>query len=61
MLKNDESMQLVQKGEFFGETSFMSGCNREYTIKCNTDCNLWMMGKKFYENNRSYIINSISR
>ena len=59
MLINNESIKLLKKGECFGEIDFMSGCNREYTIKCNSDCNLWLMDKKNFSQITKHILTKV--
>ena len=59
MLVNGESVKLLKKGECFGEVDFMSGCNREYSIKCNSDCNLWLMEKKNFLQITNHILTKV--
>ena len=59
MLINGESVKLLQKGECFGEIDFMSGCNREFSIKCNSDCNLWLMEKKNFLQITKHILTKV--
>ena len=59
MLINGESVKLLQKGECFGEIDFMSGCNREFSIKCNSDCNLWLLEKKNFLQITKHILTKV--
>jgi len=56
ILVNDEKKDSLQKGAYFGDTALLYGTCREYTLKTSTDCYLWGMDKKkFQESYRTYI------
>ena len=36
----------IGAGSFFGELSLIYGCDREYTVRTQTECYVWAMEKK---------------
>ena len=49
VLINGEKKEILQKGNYFGDTAILYGTNREYTIKTTTDCYVWIMEKKNFK------------
>ena len=43
---NGEKKDILQKGNYFGDTAILYGINRECTVKASTDCYVWIMEKK---------------
>ena len=41
-----EKKDILQKGNYFGDTALLYGTNREYTLRTSTDCYMWVMEKK---------------
>ena len=46
---NGEKKEILQKGNYFGDTAILYGTNREYTVKASTDCYVWIMEKKNFK------------
>jgi len=46
---NGEKKEILQKGNYFGDTAILYGTNREYTVKTSTDCYVWIMEKKNFK------------
>ena len=46
---NGEKKEILQKGNYFGDTAILYGINREYTAKASTDCYVWIMEKKNFK------------
>ena len=46
---NGEKKEILQKGNYFGDTAILYGTNRECTIKTSTDCYVWIMEKKNFK------------
>ena len=46
---NGEKKEILQKGNYFGDTAILYGTNREYTVKASTDCYVWIMDKKNFK------------
>ena len=46
---NGEKKEILQKGNYFGDTAILYGTNREYTVKTSTDCFVWIMEKKNFK------------
>ena len=46
---NGEKKEILQKGNYFGDTAILYGINREYTAKSSTDCYVWIMEKKNFK------------
>ena len=46
---NGEKKQILEKGNYFGDTAILFGIKREYTIKTATDCYVWVMEKKNFK------------
>ena len=49
--------KLVGAGTCFGELSLIYGCNREYTLRAQTECFVWAMEKKNFLKITEHIIN----
>ena len=49
LIINGEKKEILQKGNYFGDTAIIYGTNREYTIRTNTDCYVWIMEKKNFK------------
>ena len=47
----------ITNGSFFGELSLIYGCNREYTVRAQTECYIWAMEKKNFMKIAEHIIN----
>ena len=52
-----EIKRTISSGNCFGELSLIYGCNREYTIRAQTECYIWAMGKKNFMKIAEHIIN----
>ena len=48
---------IIGAGSCFGELSLIYGCDREYTVKTQTECYVWAMEKKNFEKIIEHIIN----
>ena len=46
---NGEKKEILQKGNYFGDTAILYGTNRECTVKTSTDCYVWIMEKKNFK------------
>ena len=46
---NGEKKEILQKGNYFGDTAILYGTNREYTAKTSTECYVWIMEKKNFK------------
>jgi len=46
---NGEKKEILQKGNYFGDTAILYGTNREYTVKTSTECYVWIMEKKNFK------------
>ena len=46
---NGEKKDILQKGNYFGDTAILYGTNRECTVKASTDCYVWIMEKKNFK------------
>ena len=46
---NGEKKEILQKGNYFGDTAILYGTYREYTVKSSTDCYVWIMEKKNFK------------
>ena len=49
IIVNGEKKEILQKGNYFGDTAILYGTNREYTVKASTDCYVWIMEKKNFK------------
>jgi len=49
IIVNGEKKEILQKGNYFGDTAILYGTNREYTVKTSTDCYVWIMEKKNFK------------
>ena len=49
--------QLIGSGMCFGDLSLIYGCNREYTVRTQTECFVWAMEKKNFDKIIEHIIN----
>ena len=52
-----EIKRIITNGSFFGELSLIYGCNKEYTIRAQTECYIWAMKKKNFMKIAEHIIN----
>ena len=55
---NGEKKEVLEKGQFFGDTSILYGTHRQYTIKTSSDCYLWVMEKKNFRKVVEHILNN---
>ena len=46
---NGEKKDILQKGNYFGDTAVLYGTSREHTVKTSTDCYVWSMEKKNFK------------
>ena len=46
IIVDDEKKDILQKGNYFGDSALLYGTNREYTLRTSTDCYMWVMDKK---------------
>ena len=46
IIVNGEKKEIIQKGNYFGDTALLYGTHRECTMKTSTDCYVWLMEKK---------------
>ena len=46
IIVDDEKKDILQKGNYIGDSALLYGTNREYTLKASTDCYMWVMDKK---------------
>ena len=49
IIVNGEKKEILQKGNYFGDTALLYGTYREYTVKTSTDCYVWIMEKKNFK------------
>jgi len=49
IIVNGEKKEILQKGNYFGDTAILYGTYREYTVKTSTDCYVWIMEKKNFK------------
>ena len=49
VIVNGQKKEILQKGNYFGDTAILYGTNREYTVKASTDCYVWIMEKKNFK------------
>ena len=49
IILNGEKKQILEKGNYFGDTAILFGTNREHTIKTATECYVWVMEKKNFK------------
>ena len=43
---NGQKTELIEKGQYFGDTALLYGTNREYTVRTSDNCIVWCMEKK---------------
>ena len=49
IIVNGEKKEILQKGNYFGDTAILYGTTREHTVKTSTDCYVWIMEKKNFK------------
>ena len=49
IIVNGEKKDIVEKGNYFGDSAIIYGTNREFTIKAATDCFVYLMEKKNFK------------
>jgi len=49
IIVNGEKKEILQKGNYFGDTALLYGTHRECTVKTSTDCYVWLMEKKNFK------------
>ena len=54
---NGKLIQTLRRGAAFGEISLIYNCNRECTVKTNTDCYFWTLEKKNFKKIIEHILN----
>lgn len=59
MLINGAKVKTLEKGDYFGDRAILYGTNREYTVKTNTDCYVWLMDRENFKNIIDYKLKMI--
>jgi len=49
IIVDGEKKDILQKGNYFGDTAIIYGTCREYTVRTSTDCYVWIMEKKNFK------------
>ena len=49
IIVNGEKKDILEKGNYFGDTAILFEIKREYTVKTATDCYVWVMEKKNFK------------
>ncbi len=49
IIVNGEKKEILQKGNYFGDTAILYGTTREHTVKTSTDCYVWIIEKKNFK------------
>ena len=56
-IRDKKIKNIIGAGSCFGELSLIYGCDRDYTVRTQTECYLWAMEKKNFEKIIEHIIN----